>query len=65
MVQAYKEYQLYGYQGGRTTYYRNAVSSGVRPSECLGCLACEGNCPQQIEITKYLKEVDAIYGSLE
>ena len=61
MLQAYNEYQLYGYQGGRTTYYRNAVSSGVRPSECLECLACEGNCPQQIEITKYLKEVDAIY----
>ena len=64
MLKAYNMNKLYGFEAGKGTYVNNAVKDGVKPSECLECHACEGNCPQQIEITKYLKEVSAIYGEL-
>lgn len=35
--------------------YGAAVSDYAKPSECLKCGACEGACPQQLEIRKWLE----------
>lgn len=64
MISAYNSSLLYGPLGGRSTYMMNAVRDGVKPAECLKCQACEGNCPQNIEITKYLDEIVGMYGDL-
>ena len=61
MIKAYNGYKLYGKIGGQSTYFMNAIRDGVKPSECLHCHACEGNCPQRLEITTYLDEVAEIY----
>lgn len=65
LIAGYNDYIRYGEAGGRSAYMMNAVRSGVAPSECLECHACEGNCPQQIEITKYLKEMTRLYGNVK
>lgn len=65
LIAGYNDYIRYGEAGGRSAYMMNAVRSGVAPSECLECHACEGNCPQQIEITKYLKEMTRLYGKVK
>lgn len=37
--------------------YAAAVEGHAKPSECLQCGACEGACPQQLEIREWLKKV--------
>ena len=34
----------------------NAVPEGKRPSDCLGCQACEAVCPQNIKISQMMKD---------
>ncbi|MGM9521443.1 MAG: aldo/keto reductase [Oscillospiraceae bacterium] len=41
--------------------YNTAANSGGKASECVECRACEGSCPQHIEITKFLKDVAAVF----
>ena len=65
MISAYNGYKMYGKIGGQSTYMMNAIREGVKPSECLQCHACEGNCPQRLDITKYLSEVAEIYKDVE
>ena len=42
-----------------TEYYYNNISTqeGTRAKDCLECGACEGICPQHLEIRELLKEV--------
>lgn len=65
MLSSYNGYQLFGYGGGINDYRNHAIKNGVRPSACVECHSCEGNCPQQIKITDYLKKVTEYYGDLE
>ncbi len=37
-----------------------ALKGNVPPTECIGCQACEGVCPQQIEISKMMSELSEI-----
>lgn len=38
--------------------YQKMMRSSDRASACIACRACESKCPQQIEISEALKEVD-------
>lgn len=38
----------------------STLEGNVPPTECIGCQACEGVCPQQIEISKMMSELSEI-----
>ena len=38
------------------TAYEAATAEGRMASDCIGCLQCEGACPQHLNITEFLKQ---------
>ena len=46
---------------GRAAYAACTAEAG-KAADCLNCKKCERTCPQQISITEYLKQADALYG---
>ncbi|WP_413083710.1 4Fe-4S binding protein [Treponema sp.] len=37
--------------------YNDEKKKGGSPDQCIGCGACQGHCPQKIEIIEFLKKV--------
>jgi predicted aldo/keto reductase-like oxidoreductase len=48
---------LFGNHADSKRRYANATKDGGLASSCIGCLQCEGECPQHIEITARLREI--------
>ena len=42
-------------------YYMNYARTFGKASDCIGCRHCESQCPQHIEITKFLKDVASVF----
>ena len=62
--QCYNEKKMFGGSGPGKTY-RFITGKSKKASECLSCGACEGVCPQQIEIREMLKKVAAAFETEE
>ncbi len=41
-------------------YYREAGKEGALADACVGCKACEGQCPQQIPISQWMPEIHSL-----
>ena len=46
-------------------FYSGLVADGARPSECIGCGACEESCPQKLPIRELLVKVSAAFEKKE
>lgn len=54
----YNAYRRYPSEGWKMKpVYASIAQSSGKASDCINCRACERNCPQQISVTKWLKEV--------
>ena len=56
-VSMYGESQL---KAARDSYVNTTKEKG-RASDCIGCGQCEGQCPQHLDITAYLKEAAELF----
>ena len=52
-----KQLKNVGYVVNQLNYYQNIAENNGKASECIKCRQCEKNCPQHIEITKWLQEI--------
>ena len=52
----YNESKRYGVDSFKW-HYNEEKKKGGAPAECVQCRACEGHCPQHLEIVDLLKEV--------
>ena len=41
--------------------YAEVTAEGRMASDCIGCLQCEGACPQHLTITEYLKQASEMF----
>ena len=48
--------KIYGMKDKAKDRYESTVQKSAKASECIECGQCEGVCPQQLPIIKYLKE---------
>lgn len=56
---AMNDFTLYNNEAGAKRSYGNAVKDCGKASDCIQCGACEGQCPQHIEIIECLKKAAA------
>ena len=59
LLSAMNNLTLYGDKERSKDRYTQAVGEGGKAGDCIQCGACQGHCPQHLEIIEYLKEVSA------
>lgn len=58
LISAYNE-DVFSKGGFLGAYAVQSAPEGKRPSDCIGCKACEKVCPQQIKIAEIMKDFDS------
>ncbi len=58
---AYNENAMLGQDWKHSWNYGNMVKDGRDASKCIGCGACEGQCPQSLPIIDLLAKIDGEY----
>lgn len=59
---AYNSTKLYGESRRYVTYYKDHIQDGhASASQCIGCMQCEGVCPQHLPIISLLKDVAELF----
>ncbi|MDE6837991.1 MAG: aldo/keto reductase [Acutalibacter sp.] len=56
VFQAVNQLTLYGDANRAKGHYKHAVGEGGKASDCIQCGACQGHCPQHLEIIELLKD---------
>ena len=51
-----------GEESGGKRDYKELAESGNVGDQCIGCKACEGICPQHIEISNWMPKIHEILG---
>lgn len=58
---AYNENAMLGQEWKHNWNYGNLVKEGADASKCVGCGACESQCPQSLPIIELLSKIDGEY----
>jgi len=61
IIAVYNDYLRYGILPVAQRSYAFATGRGAKASACIECRACEGTCPQHIEITDVLKKAVELF----
>lgn len=56
IIGALNNYTLYQNEAGTKNHYNQIVKEKGKASDCIACAACEGHCPQHIEIIETLQK---------
>jgi predicted aldo/keto reductase-like oxidoreductase len=65
LMELYNEYLKYKAVANNNVFaFIMATMYGGKPSQCLGCRACEAHCPQHIEISEVLHQMAPLYETL-
>ncbi|MCQ2531001.1 MAG: aldo/keto reductase [Lachnospiraceae bacterium] len=57
VIEYYNESAFIGSPSFQMISYINSLPEGMKPQDCLGCQACEGACPQNIEIAAMMEKI--------
>ncbi len=57
VIEYYNESAFNGSPSFQMISYINGLPEGMKPQDCLGCQACEGACPQNIEIAAMMEKI--------
>ena len=61
-IAAYNEaFKENNYQKAKKQYEEWVPLFGAKPSECISCRQCEAICPQQLEVSKWMHEIDSFF----
>ena len=58
---SYNENAMLGQDWKHNWNYGNLVKDGADASKCVGCGACEAQCPQSLPIIELLSRIDGEY----
>lgn len=61
-IAAYNEaFKEHNYKKAKKQYEEWVPLFGAKPSACISCRQCEAICPQQLEVSKWMHEIDSFF----